>query len=527
MQAHPTNFAYTHNTMKFGTTLAEKVRAEWKDYAINYKAMKKVLPKEDEIIFSHAQYPSFWELFQEGIEAVGAFYKEKQSWAMKEEKALVSQVERMKLKALVPGKIDGSFTLQDAKSHLQQFQTEITHIQEFLNINKTALRKILKKYDKRTLNSVQDAKLQETLSENPFFDGAIMDCFLNKVDDLFKNLSMMTESPDEYESARRMRQNSNVSVYGGLSTRDESIVSQVHDIIDSILSSPFFEQNPMRGNPRFHEKEFETGKVLGEGEYSTVREIISFDVPESCPICVIHQEFKDAEEEPMQSAQSTTEKHADHIQNSIKVSFEGIRSLEHGRFNSFDMALHQTKEVAVSDLDMESFKDDHEEFDAEDTANRGFMKHHCLRDGVARYAVKQLKESLQGTKLTDGAIDLAIEAKFLSALSHPNIIRLCGTGGRRGHPQAFIILDRLYDTLAVKINIWQQKEHTLKRGRRFLPFVSLSGERKLLWDERILAGFDIARAMKYIHSKNLIYRDLKPENIGTLHKFVVFIRLRT
>lgn len=480
--------------------------------------MKKTLPKEDETIFAHATYPKFWDLYQDGIVAVGTFYKEKNAWAMKEEKRLVSEVERMKLKALVPGKIMDDVTLEDAKNHLKQFQTEVTHIQEFLNINKTALGKILKKYDKRTLNTVRDATLSKTLDEHPFFDGAIMDHFLIKVDNLFKILDRMSESYNEAEISHRRRQSSNASVFGELSTRDESIVSQAHDIIESILSSPFFEQNPLRHNPRFHEKEFETGEILGEGEYSTVREITSFDVPESCPICVIHHGFKDEREEP-EDMNNNEETQADGVQKQIKVSFEGIQSLEAGIINdSFDMALHPPKEVAVSDLDMESFKDDHDEFDAEDTANRGFMKHHCLRDGVARYAIKQLKGSLTGTKLADGAIDLAIEAKFLSALSHPNIIRLCGTGGRRGHPQAFIILDRLYDTLAVKISKWQMKETTLKKGilksMGMCPFANVRSDLRLLWDERVLAGYDIARAMKYIHSKNLIYRDLKPENIG-------------
>ena len=52
------------------------------------------------------------------------------------------------------------------------------------------------------------------------------------------------------------------------------------------------------------------------------------------------------------------------------------------------------------------------------------MAHHCLRDGQARYAVKHVKEALVGGRRVDSAIDLAIEAKFLSVLGHPNIIRL-------------------------------------------------------------------------------------------------------
>jgi serine/threonine protein kinase len=35
-----------------------------------------------------------------------------------------------------------------------------------------------------------------------------------------------------------------------------------------------------------------------------------------------------------------------------------------------------------------------------------------------------------------------------------------------------------------------------------------------LYGDRLLAIFDMARAMRYLHYKKVIYRDLKPENIG-------------
>ena len=75
-------------------------------------------------------------------------------------------------------------------------------------------------------------------------------------------------------------------------------------------------------------------------------------------------------------------------------------------------------------VDIDEFEDDHVEESEELTSNRGFMKEHCFRKNVARYAIKEVKTSLDGPTLADGALDICIEAKFLSVISHPNIIKL-------------------------------------------------------------------------------------------------------
>ncbi len=49
-----------------------------------------------------------------------------------------------------------------------------------------------------------------------------------------------------------------------------------------------------------------------------------------------------------------------------------------------------------------------------------------------KYAIKRIRSDLSKSMICEGAIDLAKEAKFLDALSHPNIINLYGAASNPG-----------------------------------------------------------------------------------------------
>jgi hypothetical protein len=141
--------------------------------------------------------------------------------------------------------------------------------------------------------------------------------------------------------------------------------------------------------------------------------------------------------------------------------------------------------------------------------DRTFMEQHCRRGPGedCRYALKRLKADTcaRAEDYVNGLVDLAIEAKFLAVLRHPNIIKMRAMAHHGPYSTIdpyFIVLDRLYDTLSTRIMTWRERRPS--RGSvvaSLLLFGAGREARRRFWNERICVALDIASALKYLHEK--------------------------
>lgn len=135
------------------------------------------------------------------------------------------------------------------------------------------------------------------------------------------------------------------------------------------------------------------------------------------------------------------------------------------------------------------------------------------------YVIKVLRTDLSEDEYTKGIVDLAIEANFLETLSHPNIITMRAMANSDPYESRFfVILDRLVMTLERKMNFWR-KEVGKNVGFWMGPCFGYCCAKKhalyRLWMERIMVCRDIANAISYLHSQDIVYRDLVSYGVRT------------
>lgn len=90
-----------------------------------------------------------------------------------------------------------------AKKSLATFSRELALLLEFLELNKTAFSKILKKYDKRTGSSVRDEKMAEIMETHSFLNGTVLSELKEKVDELIDEVNALKpQLPEGWEERK-------------------------------------------------------------------------------------------------------------------------------------------------------------------------------------------------------------------------------------------------------------------------------------------------------------------------------------
>lgn len=135
--------------------------------------------------------------------------------------------------------------------------------------------------------------------------------------------------------------------------------------------------------------------------------------------------------------------------------------------------------------------------------NRKFMSRRCLRQGKhSRYAIKTLSDEClkDPERFVGGVIDLAVESRFLAVIRHPNIIKMRGVSDGNPYDRGFfVVLDRLYATLTMKITAWKKEDGKSKGIGKILD---MKGKKKRkCWVDRLIVVYDLSTALEYLHSQ--------------------------
>ena len=241
--------------MKFGKTLQDKIHTEWVASAVDYRGMKKALPKPDDLVHipnaAEPTYEEFWTLYDTSLANVSAFHQDKVQWAQQHLHQIQDQVESARSN---PRTVKSN--LSALASSCTNYISELDLILEFLELNFLAFSKILKKFDKRTIGHVRQSKLDDIVTTHPFFNRREMlqfkaeACRLREaVQKLMKQElwkqginGMAERRMQEYEEEQRQRK-----------AKELKWLNKAKIILDGVGNSPFFINHPMRQNPVFEQ----------------------------------------------------------------------------------------------------------------------------------------------------------------------------------------------------------------------------------------------------------------------------------
>jgi len=215
------------------------------------------------------------------------------------------------------------------------------------------------------------------------------------------------------------------------------LLETASSILREVDDSPFVRLGEKRSYPVFEEREVVVGPLLGVGGFCGVYQVDGFDL-----LLAVEPSDGTAAAEAIEvttsAGASTTAAAAAPASTATATAAvaNGDEDTKDGNANSVSFDLERGRgggaDEAEADRDLEAGggllpkqagideRKDEEHYEL--GVARKHMQQHVRRNGRdARYAIKRLHSDLSVLERARGVIDLAIEAKLLSVLWHPNI----------------------------------------------------------------------------------------------------------
>jgi serine/threonine protein kinase len=247
------------------------------------------------------------------------------------------------------------------------------------------------------------------------------------------------------------------------------ILSQVKDVVETEVDrTTVFDSDLENDILKFHSTELKLGKVIGRGGFCVVNELVG-----------------------IQLLLGDDDDVSDMSQTSSLASLASICRRKFSRATT-----RFTTTPAEDDFD---------------TRTRKTLSQAVGKARTAKYVVKKVEPKLlqkDPATYLKGTVDIALEAKYLAAMQHPNIIRIKALSAASADQEFgyFIVLDRMVDLLSKRLNDWMQR-HRATQGMTGLITRGKRRSNELLV-ERLMVALDVSNALSYIHSRGVVYRDL-------------------